>query len=89
MTAGFIEKAEQELEFQILQILKQERPEINFESSSDLISDGLIDSFEIVMLTTEFEKKFGVDIPGDVIVPEAFVTITAMANLVRKLRIGC
>jgi len=88
MNSGIADKSGQELEVQIIQILKEERPEIDFESSSDLVSDGLIDSFEIVMLITEFEKKFEINIPGDEIVPEAFATIAAMANLIRKLRTG-
>lgn len=88
MSIGVADNAGQELEVQILKILKEERPEINFETSSDFVADGLIDSFEIVMLTTEFEKKFGVNIPGEEIIPEAFATIAAMAKLVRKLQIG-
>lgn len=82
------EVAGKELKEQILQILKESRPEVDFESATDLVSDGLIDSFEIVMLTTEFEKKFGVNIPGEEIVPDAFATIAAMAHLVRKLQTG-
>ena len=85
MSAGDVDLDGNELEFKILQILKEGRPEIDFESSLDLISDGLIDSFEIVMLTTEFERRFGVNIPGEEIIPEAFATIATMANLVRKL----
>ncbi len=88
MNSGISEMASKELEVQILQILKEERPEVDFESSTDLVSDGLIDSFEIVMLTTEFEKKFSVNVPGEEIVPDAFATIAAMANLVRKLQKG-
>lgn len=88
MSSGVADNSGKELEVQILQVLKSERPEIDFESSSDLVSDGLIDSFEIVMLTTELEKKFGIHIPGDEIVPEAFATIATMANLVRKLQSG-
>lgn len=78
-------KGNQELEANILEILKQGRPEVDFKSSSDLVSDGLIDSFEIVMLITEFEKEFKISVPGEDIVPEAFANITAMAKLVRKL----
>ena len=88
MSSGFAYKGGKELELQIIQILKDERPEIDFESSSDLVSDGLIDSFEIVMLITEFEKKFEINIPGNEIVPDAFATIAAMANLIRKIQSG-
>lgn len=77
----------QQLELRILEILKQGRPEVDFESSDDLVMDGFIDSFEIVMLTTEFEKIFGVNIPGEDIVPEVFANISTMAALVRKLQI--
>lgn len=77
----------QQLELRILEILKQSRPEVDFESSDDLVMDGFVDSFEIVMLTTEFEKVFGVNIPGEDIVPEVFASISTMAALVKKLQI--
>ncbi len=86
MSNGILDKENKDLEYQILKILKQERPEIDFNLSNDLISDGLIDSFEIVMLITEFEKKFSINIPGEEIVPESFATVEAMAKLVRKLK---
>jgi acyl carrier protein len=86
MSNGILDKENKDLEYQILQILKQERPEIDFNLSNDLISNGLIDSFEIVMLITEFEKKFSINIPGEDIVPESFATVGAMAKLVRKLK---
>jgi acyl carrier protein len=70
----------------IVRILRQQRPEINFEESIDLISDGIIDSFEIIMLVTEFEKVFGVNISGDEIVPESFVTVSAMTALISRLQ---
>jgi acyl carrier protein len=82
-----LENEDFELEIKILEILKRGRPEVDFESSSDMVLDGLIDSFEIVMLTTEFEKSFGVNIPGEDIIPESFATIAAMAKLVRKLQV--
>ncbi len=85
MTADVMKWDGLELETRILEILKQGSPEVDFESSSDLVQDGLIDSFEIVMLTNEFEKEFGVNVPGEDIVPETFASISAMAHLIRKL----
>jgi len=87
MYLNSINKYNENLETQILEILNKNRPEIDFLSSLDFISDGLIDSFEVVMLINEFEKRFGIDIPGENILPEAFCTITAMANLISKLKL--
>lgn len=69
---------------QILEILKELRPEHNFEESSDFVEDGLIDSFDVVSLSSLFEEKFGAKIDGLDIVPENFSSIKSMADLIKK-----
>ncbi|BFH71638.1 MAG: acyl carrier protein [Paenibacillus dendritiformis] len=68
----------------IMDILKELRPECDFASSTDFISDGLLDSFDIVSLVTELEDKFTVLIDPLDIVPEHFMSLPAIAGLVKK-----
>lgn len=68
----------------IADILKEIRPEFDFGASQDFISDGMLDSFDIVTLVSSLDKNFGVSIPGTEIVPENFQNIGTIEMLLRK-----
>jgi len=68
----------------IAEILKEIRPEFDFTASQDFISDGMLDSFDIVTLVAALDKNFGVSIPGTEILPENFTNIPAIEALVQK-----
>ena len=67
----------------ILSVLKNLKDDVDFESSKDFIEDGLLDSFEIVNLVGELEDAFGIEIGGRDIVPENFVSIETIEELVK------
>jgi len=69
---------------QLLEILNEIRPESSFSSSHDFLDDGLLDSFDIVMLVSSLDKTFGISIEGTEIVPENFRNLEAIRALVRK-----
>ncbi len=66
----------------ILEILLETRPESDFESSADFLLDGLLDSFDMIVLIASLESAFGVVIDGARIVPEQFVSVESIAELV-------
>ena len=68
----------------ILSILTELRPEFDFAESEDFIMDGLLDSFDVVSLTSMLEEKYGITIDGLDIVPENFASVEAIAGLVKK-----
>lgn len=68
----------------ILDMLAELRPEFDFAESENYIEDGLLDSFDIVSLTSMLEEKYNITIDGLDIVPENFATAEAIAGLVRK-----
>lgn len=68
----------------ILDMLAELRPEFDFAKSENYIEDGLLDSFDIVSLTSMLEEKYNITIDGLDIVPENFATAEAIAGLVRK-----
>lgn len=69
---------------QLLEILREIRPESSFSSSHDFLDDGLLDSFDIVMLVSSLDKTFGISIEGTEIVPENFRDLEAIRALLRK-----
>lgn len=68
----------------VIEILKEIRPEFDFTASNDFISDGMLDSFDMVTLVSTLDKNYGISIPGTEIVPENFQNLQAIEALLRK-----
>jgi len=68
----------------ILEILKEIKPEADFENCSDFIAAALLDSYEIVELVEALEDEFGIFIDGMEILPENFVSVDTIQNLVDR-----
>ena len=69
---------------QVLNILKDVRPECDFAASTDFVSDGMLDSFDVVTLVSTLDARFGIAIAGTDIVPENFRNLEAIEELLRK-----
>lgn len=63
------------MEEKVLSILKEIRPEFDFEESDNFVEDGYLDSFDIVTLVSELETAFDVVIDGLDVLPENFETV--------------
>ncbi|MFZ9301695.1 MAG: phosphopantetheine-binding protein [Chitinophagaceae bacterium] len=66
----------------LLRILFEIRPEASFVDSSDFIEDGLIDSFDIILLASSIEKEFNIKISGEQINRANFKNIDTLKALV-------
>ncbi len=69
---------------EIMAMLKELRPEFDFTDSDDYVMDGLLDSFDIISLSSMLEEKYGVTIDGLDIVPENYSSIQAIIAMVNK-----
>ena len=65
-------------------ILENIRPEIDFSSTSNFITEGYLDSFDIVSLVSALDEEFNISIDGTDIIPENFETIDSIYLLVTK-----
>lgn len=70
----------------ILNMLIELRPEFDFMDSDDFVMDGLLDSFDIISLSSMLEEKYGITIDGLDIVPENYSSLDAIEKLVKKSR---
>lgn len=68
----------------IMEILKGIRPEFDFSTSEDFIEDGYLDSFDLVTLVSELDETFDISIDGLDIVPENFMSVETIADVVRN-----
>lgn len=71
---------------EILEILGEVRPDVDFENEKLLIDDGILDSFDIITIVSEFNEAFDVDIDVEDLEPENFNTIEAMKELIDRLQ---
>ena len=70
---------------QLLNILNELHPDVDFEGREDLIDEGILDSLDIVTLITEINSEFDVSIPAEEILPENFCSAEAIYALIERL----
>lgn len=70
---------------QVLQILSAVRPDVDFETETALIDDGVLDSFDIVAIVGDLNDAFGIEITVEELEPENFNSAEAIHALVQKL----
>ncbi len=70
---------------QLLEILSDLHPEVDFEECDTLIDDGILDSFDIVSLISEINEEFDVVIYAEHIIPENFNSAEALYALIERL----
>lgn len=70
----------------LLEILKEIRPDVDFENETELIDEGILDSFDVVSIISEIDDAFGVQIRINELEPENFNSAEAIWNLIEKLK---
>lgn len=71
---------------ELLEILKDIRPDVDFANETSLIDDGILDSFDVVSIISEIDNIFGVQIRITELDPENFNSAEAIWNLVQALK---
>lgn len=71
---------------ELMEILREQRPDVDFEAEKALIDDEILDSFDIVSLVSELNDNFGIAINVDDLLPENFNSADAMLELIMKLQ---
>ena len=69
---------------QVLALLQENYPEIDFESPADLYDDGILDSLTLVGVISALSAEFNLEIPYEDIIPENFNSVDAIAELVER-----
>lgn len=70
---------------ELLAILNNLHPDVDFEKEEALVSGGILDSFDIVSLVTELNSVFDIEITASDLVLENFDSISAMYALMERL----
>ncbi len=70
---------------ELIEILENLHPEVEFETCTTLIDDKILDSFDIITIISEINEEFDVVIPAEEIIPENFNSAKALYELVTRL----
>ena len=71
---------------ELMEILSELRPDVDFENETSLITDGVLDSFDIIALVSELDEAFDIEIKPNNLVPENFNSAKAMMALIEQLQ---
>ena len=68
----------------ILEILTGVRSDVDFENSTKLIDDGILESLDLVAIVGELNDEFDVEISVEDLLPENFNSVDAMVELITR-----
>lgn len=68
----------------VIIVLKSIRPEVQFTGADDFFTRGMLDSFDLTMLISALEERFGISIDGADIVPENLRNVEAIVALLKR-----
>ncbi len=70
---------------ELLEILEELHPEVDFATCTALVDDKILDSFDIITLVSEIGENLDVVIPAEEILPENFNSAQALYDLISRL----
>lgn len=70
----------------LMEILRELRPDVDFETETALIDDGILGSFDITSLVNEIMDVFDVEMDMADLEPENFNSAEAMWEYIQSLK---
>ena len=70
----------------LIEILEGLNPDVDYETTENLIDGRFLDSLTILSLVAEIEDEFDVEIPTVEIIPSNFNSAKKIWNLIEKLK---
>lgn len=70
---------------ELMEILMEIHPEVDFETEKSLIDSKIFDSMDIVTLISEIANTLDIKVPANEIIPENFNSADAIFNLLQEL----
>lgn len=69
----------------LYEVLRNCCPTVDFENEKKLVTDGIIDSVDLVSVISDIEEEFDVSIDMENITPENFDSVEAMWKLINNI----
>ncbi len=71
---------------ELMNILEEICPDVDFENEEALVDDKLLSSFEIISIIAEISDEFGITLSPAEIIPDNFNSAQRMWNMIQRLK---
>lgn len=71
---------------ELLKILNEIKPGVDFKNSKNMIEEGLIDSFDMINIVANINMNFNIDFPVTEILPENFETVETLYQTIERIK---
>lgn len=71
---------------ELMEILEELNPDVDYETEDQLIDGKVLDSFTIVSLVAQIADTFDIEISPKYLVPENFNSAAAMWEMIQKIQ---
>lgn len=70
---------------ELIEILENINPEVDYETCMTLIDDHHLDSLSLILLISELEEEYDITIPTSEIIPENFNSAKQIYAMIQRL----
>ena len=70
---------------EFLELLNGIRPDVDFENTKNLVSDGILKSFDIIQIVGMIDDEYDVKVPVAELKPENFDSAQALFEMIERL----
>ena len=67
-------------------LLEELRPDIDFDNEKQLVTNRVLESFDIINLVSELDDEFDIKIKPADLIPENFNSVEAMWEMIQRLQ---
>ena len=71
---------------ELMEVLEDICPEVDFENETALVDDKVLSSFEILSIISEISDTFGITLSPAEIIPENFNSAKSLWAMIERLR---
>ena len=71
---------------ELIRIMSEIRPDVDFETETALIDSDILDSFDIIAIVSEVNDFYGIEINVNDLLPENFNSAKALFELITKMK---
>ncbi|MCR5233606.1 MAG: acyl carrier protein [Lachnospiraceae bacterium] len=71
---------------ELLELLKDVRDDVDFETAEDLIDGKILSSFDIIQIISVIDEEYDVAVPATEIIPANFNSAKALYDMIQRLK---
>lgn len=73
---------------EIIEILEELRPDVDFDQEAGLVDKGYIESFDLIEIIAQIEDKYNITVNAGDLTVENFNSVDAIVELVKRCQNG-